>query len=226
VPPTPPLRWLALFLSAASAIPDASGADPPPPATPSLAKPSFAILELTRTVVYDDHAAAGGKLPDIDLDAMRIVLDYGSRAPATRPVVRVYTVKVAVPSDRPRSWHLHLGDDYELLIATRGFTVDAKGIKIDGRVKSNYQLQLDDSKAPIGPNSFGFAAQAIGERSAVQVMNDEATGRIFREFEEAKIEAITGTPPPQLSAQGIDESADAQRRRWDEWTPLRKRSLR
>jgi hypothetical protein len=223
------LRWLALLLSAACSAPVAPGGDPPPreapPSERAPSKASFAIVTLTRTLVYDDHAAAGGKLPDIDLDMMRVVLDYGARVPDTLPVVRTYTVTVAVPSDHPRSWHINLGEDYELLIATRGFTADAKGIKVDGRVKSNYQLQLDEGKAAIGPNSFGFAVQAVGERGVVQVMHDEAPGRIFHEFDETVIEEITNTPP-DLPTVGIDESEDAQQHRWSEWTAIRKRGLR
>ena len=185
----------------------------------------FAIVKIKRTLVYDDHPFEVGKLPEIDLDTRRVVLDYGRRAPDTQPVVRTYTVKVAVPSDRPRSWEVNLGDDYKLLIATRGFNGDAKGIMIDGCVKSNYQLELAEGKAPMGPNSFGFVAQAVGERTAVQVMNDEAPGRIFREFDETEIEEITDTPP-DLPLVGIDESEGAQKRRWSEWTAIRKRGLR
>lgn len=186
---------------------------------------SAAVVRITRTLVYDDHPTDGGRLPDIDPDTLRIVLDYDQRAPASQPVVRTYTVKVAVPSDHPRSWDLHLGDDYDLLITTRGFTADASAIKIDGRVVSNYQLQLDEGQASIGPHSFGFGVQAVGERVLVQVMNDEAPGRIFREFDETEIEQITHAPP-DLATVGIDESADAQERRREAWTSIRKRSLR
>jgi hypothetical protein len=186
---------------------------------------TFAIVKITRTLVYDDHASHGGNRPDIDPETMRVVLDYARRAPGTEPVVRTYTVKIAVPSDRPRSWDINLGDDYNLLIATRGFTEDAKGVKIDGRVKSNYQLQLDEAKAAIGPNSFGFGVQAVGERTAVQVMNDEAPNRIFLEFDETETEEVTQIPP-DLPTQGIDESMDAQQRRWSEWKAVRKRGLR
>ena len=187
-----------------------------------------AVLRISRTLVYDDHADEGGNPPDIDPDAMRIVLDYGSRAPASQPVVRSYAVTVAVPSDHPRSWEVHLGDDYELLITTRGFAADAvdtKAIKIDGRVVSNYQIQFDEDRAPVGPNAWGFGAQAVGERVVVQVLNDEAPGRIFREFEEIVIEQLTDDPP-ELAMVGIDESAEAQERRRQAWTPIRKRSLR
>jgi hypothetical protein len=184
-----------------------------------------AVVRITRTLVYDDHVADGGKLPDIDPDTPRILLDYDRRAPVSQPVVRSYTVKIAVPGDHPHSWELCLGDDYELLVTTRGFTTEANGIRIDGQVVSNYQLQLDERKPPMGPNSFGFGLQAIGERVLVQVMNDEAPGRIFREFDETEIEQITPAPGG-LSTIGIDEGADAQQRRQDAWTPIRKRSLR
>lgn len=187
-------------------------------------KMSFAIVRITRTLVYDEHALDGGPLPEIDPDTLRVVLDYDMRGQDTRPLVRTYTIKVAVPSDRPRSWDANLGDDYRLLLITRGFTGDAKGIKIDGRVKSNYQLQLEDNKPPMGPNSFGFSVSAVGERSAIQVMNDEAPGRIFREFDETVIEAVTDRPP-DLPTVGIDETEDVQQRRWIEWGVIRKRGL-
>lgn len=223
------LLWLA-FLSGttcfshdlsnpASLSRGASSVDLDPP------KMMFAIVKITRTLVYDEHLFDGGNLPDIDLDTMRVVLDYDKRTPDTQPVVRTYTIKVAVPGERPCSWDANLGDDYSLLLTTRGFTEDAKGIKIDGRVKSNYQIQLEEDRPPMGPNSFGFSVQAVGERSAVQVMSDEAPGRIFREFDETVIEAITNTPP-NLPTVGIDESGDAQQRRWSEWTAIRKRGLR
>jgi hypothetical protein len=192
---------------------------------PSRAKPMFAIVRITRTLVYDAHPRAGGKLPDIDPESRRVVLDYGQRTVDTRPVVRSYTTRIAVPNDRIRSWDIALGDDYRLLVATRGFAGDAKSVRLDGRVKSNYQVQLDESKGPVGPNSFGFAAQAVGERSAVQVLNDDAAGAIFREFDETEIESLTEAPP-DLPAAGRDESEDSQQRRWNEWTPIRKRGLR
>ena len=185
----------------------------------------FAIVSITRTLVYDDHPSEGGGLPDIDSDHERVVLDYARRAPETQPLVRIYAVKIAVPRDHPRSWDINPGDDYKLLIATQGFTEDAKGVNIDGRVKSNYQIQLDDNKAPMGPNSFGFAVQMVGERTAVQVLNDEAPGRIYREFDETEIENITSMLV-NLPTTGVDESEDAQKRRWSEWTAIRKRGLR
>jgi hypothetical protein len=185
---------------------------------------NFAILKIRRTLVYDDHPFAGGNLPDIDLDTMRVVLDYEKRTPETRPIVRIYTVEIAVPSEGTHSWDVLLGDDYRLLIATRGFHRDVNRIKIDGRVKSNYQLQLD-GKAPIGPNSFGFAPQAVGERTVVQVMNDEAPDQIFREFDETEIESVTEIRPDSLPI-GIEDTIDAQQRRWSEWKIVRKRDLR
>ena len=99
----------------------------------------------------------GDSFPSIDLGSMRVVLDYGSRTRETEPVIRTYTVRVAVPREHPR-WHIPLGDDYEVLIATRGFRTDSKGVTIDGRVKSNYQVQLNDDRAPVGPNSVGFCS--------------------------------------------------------------------
>jgi hypothetical protein len=187
-------------------------------------KVRFAIVKITRTLVDDHHAFDIGKLPEIDLNTRRVVLDYDKRVPGTEPIVQTYSVKVAVPSERPHSWDINLGDDYHLLIATRGFTEDAKGIKIDGRVKSNYQLELAKGKPPLGPNSIAFVAQKIGEHTAVQVMNDEVPGRIFREFEETEIEKVTNAPPDLLPA-GIDDSEEAQQQRWSEWRVIRKRGL-
>ncbi len=223
-----PLLWLAFPFGAACCF-----GDVPTPVFPSREassvqedspKMSFAIVKITRTLVYDEHPLDGGGLPEIDLDTLRVVLDYDMRGQDSRPLVRTYTIKVAVPSDRPCSWDVNLGDDYSLLLITRGFTGDTKSIKIDGRVKSNYQLQLEEGKPPMGPNSFGFSVQAVGERSAIQVMNDEAPGRIFREFDETVIEAVTDRPP-DLPTVGIDETEDVQQRRWSEWTVIRKRGL-
>jgi hypothetical protein len=225
---------MRLLLIALPAVVSCFSLDGPTPVRPSggafsvHSGPSgetFAIVKITRTLVYDDHASQDGSRPDIDPETRRVVLDYARRSFGTEPLVRTYTVRVAVPSGRTYSWDVNLGDDYKLLIATRGFTGDTKGIKIDGRVKSNYQLQLDEDKAPIGPNSFGFAVQAVGEGVTVQVMNDEAPGRLFLEFDETEIEEIT-QKPPELATQGIEESLDAQQNRWSEWATVRKRGLR
>ena len=223
-------RLVGLALAGAGCSPpDLAKPIPPAPGVCSVdtgpSKASYAIVRITRTLVYDDHPSSGGNLPDIDLNTMRIILDYGKRTPDTQPVIRTYTVRVAVPNGHARSWDLHLGDDYNLLLVTRGFTGDAKSIKIDGRVKSDYQLQLAEDSAPIGPNEFAFPVQAVGERTAVQVLNDEGKDRIFREFDETVIEDLTDTPPALPSA-GIDESQGAQLRRWDEWPLIRKRGLR
>jgi len=140
-------------------------------------------------------------------------------------VVRTYRVKIAVPSNRPHSWEVNPGDDYKLLITTRGFTRDARGVKIDGRIKCNYQVQLDDNKGPIGPNPYGFAAQVAGQPTVVQVLNSEAAGRIYREFDETEIEKVVSMPDYVLTV-GVDESEDAQERRWSDWTSILKRGLR
>jgi hypothetical protein len=83
---------------------------------------------------------------------------------------------------------------------------------------------MDEDKPPMGPNSFGFAEQSAGDRATVQVMNDEAPGRIFREFHGVEIEGVTDTPL-NLPSAGIDEDEPDQQRRWSEWTVIRKRSL-
>lgn len=225
--------WLVVIASAGCSSSNA----PTPQAKPAAAgsgsraldaasaKPSFAIVHIVRTVVYDDHTAAGGKPPDIDAAGQHVALDFGKRPPGSLPIVRSYAIEIAVPSDRPRTWNLHLGEDYDLLIVTRGFTSDATGVKLDGRVKSNYQVMLGDNGWQ-GPNGFGFGAAAIGAPSAVQVMNDESRTAIYRELEEWTIEQVTPTPSPALLAQGIDEHASDQAERWDAWKPIRKTTLR
>ena len=50
-------------------------------------------------------------------------------------------------------------------------------------------------------------------------------GGLFREFNEATIEQIAKTSP-SLPVVGIDESAEAQQRRWSAWQVIRKRGLR
>jgi len=186
---------------------------------------SYAVVRITRTLLYDDHPSAGGRPPDIGNDTRHVVLDYASRAPNERPDIRSYTSRIAVPSNRPSSWKLPLGDDYTLLVVTEGFSRNDDGVTIDGRVISNYQIQLDSSRAPIGPNAVRFWLVPVGESDAVQVLNDETPNRIFREYEEIEVESIVASPPESFMA-GIDESADAQKRRWAEWTPVRKSSLR
>jgi hypothetical protein len=226
------MRWwhcVALLLGCACSSSDREHADPVRRPTPSEdagpSKVTYAIVKVTRTLVDDEHPSAGGALPRIDVETMRVVLDYGGRSPQTQPVIRTYSVTIAVPSDRPRSWDVELGDDYDLLIATRGFVSDAGAVDIDGRAKSSYQVQLHEGKAPIGPNSVAFTPLAVGARAAIQVMNDEAEGRVFREFEEIELAELTAAEP-KLPEPGIDESAEAQKRRWDEWVSIRKAGLR
>ena len=187
--------------------------------------PGLAVLRITRTLIHDDHAGAGGTPPDIDNDTQRIVFDDGARAPAERAVVRRYAATIAVPAAHPRSWDLAMGDDYRLLVTTRGFIAHASGLRIDGQVVSNYQVQLADDRPGVGPNAFRFAPQAVGERVLVQVLADEAPGQVFREYDETVVEQQGGDPPAG-TVPGIDESAEAQQRRREAWTPLRKRSLR
>ena len=66
----------------------------------------YALVRLTRTLLDDDHPSAGGAPPDIRHDTSRVVFDYEYRAAAERPIIRTYTAKIAVPSDRPCSWEL------------------------------------------------------------------------------------------------------------------------
>lgn len=185
----------------------------------------YAAVRITRILLYDDHPSAGGRPPDIGTETKRVVLDYERRAPSERPVIRTYTARIAVPSDHPTSWELPLGDDYTLLVVTEGFSRNDDGVTIDGRVKSNYQIQLDPSSMRTGPNANRFWLLPVGESDAVQVLSDEITGRIFREYMEIEVESIATSPPESFTA-GIVESADAQKRRWDAWTSVRKSSLR
>jgi hypothetical protein len=188
---------------------------------------TYAVVRLTRTLLYDDHPLAGGKPPVIGHDTRRVVPDYENRAPDERPILRTYTARIAVPSDRPTSWELALGDDYKLLVVTEKFSRNDDSVTIDGHIKSNYEIQLDQSSARIGPNVSHLRSWllAVGETDAVEVLNDEIAGRIFREYLEIEVEAIASSLP-ESSVAGIEESAEAQKRRWDEWTSVRKSSLR
>jgi hypothetical protein len=187
---------------------------------------SYAVVRLTRTLLYDDHPSAGGGPSEIRHDTTRVLMHYEGRVDEAQPTIHTYTVSIAVPSDRPSSWELALGDDYRLLVVTEQFSLSDQGVTIEGRVKSNYQTQLDPSSALIGPNTIhlGFLLR-IGEASAASVLDDEVAGRIFREYQEIEVEAVVGSPP-ESSVAGIEESAEAQQRRWNEWTSIRKSSLR
>ncbi len=189
--------------------------------------PSFALIRLTRTLLDDDHPWAGGAPPDIRHDTGRVVVDYDCRMVAERPVVRTYTAQIAVPNDRRCSWDLPLGDDYRLLVETKGFTADGDGLIVDGRVISNYQTHLGPRSAFVGPNALHLHSMRlpVGESSAVGVLDDEVTGRIFREYQEIEVEAIVVTPPNSF-ARGTEESATAQERRWGDWSSIRKSGLR
>jgi len=186
---------------------------------------SYAVVRITRTLLYDDHPSAGGRPLDIGANTKRVVLDYESRAPNERPVIDTYTARIAVPSNHPSSWQLPLGRDYALLVVTEGFHRNDDGVTIDGRVISNYQIQLGPSRAPVGPNALTFWLLPLGESDAVQVSNDETADRIFREYQEIEVESIVSSRPESVIA-GIDETADAQKRRWDMWLSVRKSSLR
>ncbi|MGB7983465.1 MAG: hypothetical protein WCF36_22020 [Candidatus Nanopelagicales bacterium] len=120
-----------------------------------------------------------------------------------------------------------MGDDYRLLVVTEQFSQRDDVVTIDGRIKSNYQTQLDPSSALIGPNAFhlGSCLLAVGEGTAVGVLDDEVAGRILREYQEIEIEAIVSALPESFLG-GIEESAEAQNRRWVDWTLIRKSSLR
>src|SRR5690242_18408128 len=100
---------------------------------------SYAVLRITRTLLYDDHPSAGGRPPLIGADTRRVELDYASRAPNDHPVIRTYTATIAVPRARRCSWELSMGEDYRLLVVTEGFSRTTDGVSINGRVKSNYQ---------------------------------------------------------------------------------------
>ncbi len=187
----------------------------------------YAVVRITRALLYDDHPSADGVPPDIWHDTKTVVFDYESRTADALPVIRTYTAQIAVPRDRPTSWELSLGDDYRLLVVTEKFVQSENGVTIDGRIKSNYQIQLDPSRALVGPNAFHlrFCLLPVGESAAVGVLDDECAGRIFREYQEIEVEAIVDSVAASLMA-GIEESVAAQQRRWDDWSSLRKSSLR
>ncbi|MEO7587023.1 MAG: hypothetical protein ABIS84_03240 [Arachnia sp.] len=186
----------------------------------------YALLRISRTLFYDDHLLAGGGPPDIRHDTSELAFDFDARAPEELPVIRYHTARIAVPNEHRSSWELALGQGYKLLVVTATFSQSEAGIIIDGRIKSNYQTQLNPFSATIGPNAYHLRSSplTIGRNSVVGVLEDAVTGREFREYQEIEVEEVMSSlTEPSLA--GTTESAEAQERRWDEWKSIRKSSL-
>ncbi len=200
-----------------AAVPPVADAPTPPPG-------EVAVLRVTRTLVFDDHAA-GQAAPDADLATGALTLPYAERPAATRPVIRTYSARIAVPRDGRRSWHLFLGDDYEVLIEASGLGAATDGlVPLRYQIKSNYRIALP-GKAPVGPNAFAFESIRTGGQTAWQVANDATRDTLFYEFDQTLLEAVTTTTPADVAA-GVDESEAAQQARWRDWPAISKAGLR
>jgi hypothetical protein len=172
---------------------------------------SYAITHLTRILLYDPDV--GGQRPK-------------GEDSSAQQVTRRYSATIAIPEDRPSTWELAPGEDYRLLVLTEGFTVDQNNVFIDGRIKSNYQVQLDPSGARIGPNASHLRhwRLQLGENDAVEVLSEEVPGRMFREFLAITVEAIVAAPPASATV-GITEDPADRDRRWGSWPSVLKSSL-
>lgn len=155
--------------------------------------------------------------------------DYSDRPEGQRPEIRSGQAKLAIASDKLQSFILDMGDDYQILLQSYGYTVTDQGA-VDWQVrwKSNYSMQLAGYPYGVGPNPIESMEPGDPYRLAIPYIHTMVVQRSknihFHEWTEVTLGALKDSGTEKVVA-GKDADKDALERQWSDWQPVRKTEL-